>query len=284
MMNKILVNIGLPKTGTTFLAKKLSLYTRYSLSSVKEPNFFLKAAAFDTGDKILRQVLAPGRYTDGDVWYKKLYGNKDESNNDLTWVDMSTQYWLDMVQVVDNIKKSGYAAEYILIDREPMDQVTSYIAHLRRGYIPDIALKDIFINSEPFLRYITDMFTWPKRYPHIIRQCGIEDRTQIINFKELISDEPLPFIIDTDEVTQTGNNKIRDVPENAMSYSKYPQLSNMMFSSAVRKIGRVLPPSVRSEMLNWRKKLQNKILVKGKSKHYNEDYVELLARFSKYVK
>lgn len=259
-MRKLYLSLSLPKTGTTYLGSLLSQLDCYELPSIKEPSFFFTIE--ETESKLLRSVLSPGNFSRGYSWYEGLF------SGNCNVADMSTQYWLRAEEVLQ-CASDRYQPTFIVIKREPLSQLVSYVAHLRRGHIPDISLRELIEADVEFAAYLDKMKRWNEEFDRL-KEVYKNFEFIELSFDELIVD-PLSIIRSV-----VGNGvdiwQIRnDAEKNSKSYPAFPLLNKLLFSGWVRAIGRMMPNIVYAKLVAFRKKLIKKNLKVGKGRYHEED-------------
>ena len=261
-MKKLLVNLGLPKTGTTYLGSILEKSNVISVSKIKEPTYFCKGDSF--GYSLKDKVLVKGNLNRGINWYKSLF---DESC--LLFVDQSTQYWLHSAAVEVSAAEKFEVYPYVIC-RNSFDQIQSYIAHLRRGYLPEVTLENICNEDIAFKEYLTTMFEFSK-----INELkrGLLDGILYIDFKLLITrpDEVLEGIENYigERVSFAVDQK--EVSKNERGYPRFFWINAFITSKFVRAIGALLPSVIYNFLIPFRKKIIRINLKAGNSKWATTD-------------
>lgn len=263
-MRKLIVSLSLPKTGTTFLLSLLSQLACCSSPAIKEPSFFFTRE--DSESSLLNAILSPGNYLRGYDWYDGLFA----SNGQSIAIDLSTQYWLRGDEV---IKRSleNYQPLFVVIKREPVAQLVSYVSHLRRGHIPDLPLSRLVSDDADFAQYLERMKTWNHDFD------TMKARYPDLSFTELPFDE---LVLDPRSAIVSligSNNAVEqldyEVRKNRMGYPVFPFLNRLLFSGGIRKFGRMMPDAIYTNLVGVRKSLVRKNLQDGKGKYHEADKI-----------
>lgn len=260
---KILISLSLPKTGTTYLEALLLQLRNVSLPKIKEPSYFFSAAGNESS--VLTSLLSPGNYSRGKAWYRELF--RDHAGADLL-VDLSTQYWLHPDQVIENALKE-YEPTFILIKRSRVDQLISYISHMRRGHIGDDAIGDLYGRDVQLARYLDRMANWSmdflfikKKYPDIkFIEISFDD---LIENPRAILREIVPGLEDAGAINL-------NVSKNPKSHPRLVILNRIVFSNTMRSIGRIFPQRLYSHLISLRKKIVGINLRTGEGKCFDDD-------------
>lgn len=267
---KLLISLSLPKTGTTFLSGLLEKTDFCSVSDIKEPTFFgVKGCG---GGATLKKIVANGNLDKGVEWYKALFDNRNGVN---VLADMSTQYWMCPDAVVDQAMTAEVGEPvFINIRREPKDQLISYIAHLRRGYISSKGLDSLTSLDASFLDYLIKMSRWTDTYT-CLKNKYPDAQFVDINFSELIK-EPERVLDDLfiqmgADIKACSYRDLESAHRNKMSAPLVGWLNRLVFSEPVRTIGRKMPASIYTRLIRLRKALVKANLKEGSGEYYDED-------------
>lgn len=118
----IIVAAGMPRAGSTWLYRNLSLHPYANVSKLKEINYFSI------------------NYDRGIDWFESLYHDKSQNH---ARFDISPFYFLEP-HLVNNIKKSGLNVKIIIILREPNSWIKSLYYQI----------KSYTLNMPPFAEFI----------------------------------------------------------------------------------------------------------------------------------
>lgn len=268
--SKLLISLSLPKTGTTYLSGLLEKMDFCSVANIKEPTFFGERGY--RGGGTLKKVVANGNLDKGIEWYKAVF---DRSEGAKVLVDMSTQYWMCPEAVIDQAVVAGVGEPvFINIRREPQEQLISYLAHLRRGYIPSRGLESLSELDSSFLDYLIKMSKWTETYSGLQRKYPSVQFVEV-DFTELVK-EPERVLGDIlkeigVEIKTCSNLGLESADRNKMSAPLIGWLNHLVFSEPVRNIGRKMPSSIYTRLIKLRKALVKANLKEGRSEHYEED-------------
>lgn len=245
-----LVSLSLPKTGTTFLGSLLEDADGFVQSSIKEPSYFFNQPMRD-GD-VLRRCLVPGNAHRGREWYDSLYG---KTTRDVR-VDLSTQYWLHLDAVIANTRPLN--PRFVVIERNPVEQLKSYLGHLRRGYIPREELTRLTRLDSSFLNYLDSMAEYGHHCRSILSKHGVT--AEFLNFEQFVAkpNETLKEHLGI-TVAQTATSK----DKNERAYPRYSLLNDALFSNRIRQLGRRLPESAYGPLVRLRKRVAKANLQQG---------------------
>lgn len=280
-MNKLLINIGLPKTGTTYLGSLFKKFEFVSVSSVKEPSFFIKRGVAKSS--IVKKIIVRGNRQRGNDWYRSLY---DQSCPIL--VDQSTQYWIDSESVIDAASEN-YDVYPFIICRSPMAQIKSYVAHLRRGYLPNKSLKDICRSDQEFKDYLVAMYDFSNACD---RKRGVIEGVLYLDFDMLVSSPSKIYELIS---SYTGADlrmvsfEHLDPPtdsasKNERGHPRYFFLNAVLTSSFAKRIGALTPSFLYGSLIRIRKQLIRTNLKPGDSQWAHEDFEYLQALLGHEVK
>jgi hypothetical protein len=277
-VNKLLANIGLPKTGTTYLGSVLKKSVGVSVSRVKEPSFFIKREHYDY--PIIKKVMVKGNLERGHKWYISLF---DETRSLL--VDQSTQYWLNQKNVIDAASDKYEFYPYVIC-RNPIAQIKSYVAHLRRGYLPNRSLEEICQSDPEFKKYLISMYDFSKRSES---KRGVIDGILYLDFDLLVSEASeicalISSYTGTDiRVTSSGDlvAKSDRTVKNERGYPKSFAINAFVTSSFVKRVGALTPSFIYSTLIAFRKWLIRFNLRPGNSQWAQADfeYLQVLLSF-----
>jgi len=252
MKPKLIVNYGLPKTGTSFLGEifKQDKHSSISVSKVKEPTFNEYDFRFGRST-ITDNIIVNGNFHLGKEWYINLFDDRN------VLLDLSTQYW------INDIKLDGdLTIQKFLIRRDPFEQIISYISHLRRGYIPRKSLKSIIDSDRFFSKYLREMYeygchTYSSEFPNTnIKVFDFE--TLIKSPYEFSSNFSTFFDFDFDCMLNLNVHK------NSKSLPKNFYLNSLLMSRSVNSfIKDLVPKSMLTYLINFRKWLINSNLKYG---------------------
>jgi len=268
--SKLLISLSLPKTGTTYLSGLLEKMDFCSVGDIKEPTFF--GARDYRGGAILKKVVANGNLDKGIEWYKAIF---DRGEGVSVLVDMSTQYWMCPEAVIDQAIVSGVGEPvFINIRRKPQAQLISYLAHLRRGYIPAKGLESLSTMDSSFLDYLMKMGRWTETYSELQKKYPDIQFIEV-DFTELVKN---PQSVLGDILKEMGSEiktcsylGLESADRNKMSAPLIGWLNHLVFSESVRNIGRKMPSSIYTRLIKLRKALVKVNLKEGRSEHYEDD-------------
>jgi len=267
---KIYISLSLPKTGTTYLENLLSQFKGFLSPSIKEPSFFFQGNP--AVGSIIKKVLVKGNFNKGYEWYLSLFPQR----KDATLLDMSTQYWLYPEEVISEASKN-YSPVFLYIKRDPLEQIISYVTHLRRGYIPDRSLEKLCAEDPIYFEYLQQMYLYQSKWE------SLANKYQEFSFIEVdfeilktLPEKVLRSFID-DEAQLLSLNY--DVEKNPKSTPMWKMLNRILFSGVVRKLGRALPNVLYDFLINLRKSVVKKNLRKGEGSLYNEDVAFIKSHF-----
>ncbi|MDX2471416.1 MAG: sulfotransferase [SAR324 cluster bacterium] len=268
--SKLLISLSLPKTGTTYLSGLLEKMDFCSVGDIKEPTFFGKRVY--TGGVTLKKVVANGNLDKGIEWYKAIF---DRGEGISVLVDMSTQYWMCPEAVIDQAVVAGVGEPvFINIRREPQAQLISYLAHLRRGYIPPKGLALLSTLDSSFLDYLMKMSRWTETYSDLQKKYPNVQFVEV-DFSELVK-EPESVLGDIlgeigVEIKTCSYLGLEHADRNKMSAPLIGWLNHLVFSESLRNVGRKMPSSIYTRLIKLRKALVKANLKEGRSKYYDED-------------
>lgn len=268
-VNKLLINIGLPKTGTTYLGSLLKNFEMASVSSVKEPSFFIKRGLAESS--IVKKILVLGNRHRGDAWYKTLY---DQTCPIL--VDQSTQYWIETKSVI-RAASENYDVYPFMICRNPMAQIKSYVAHLRRGYLPNKPLKEICSSDQEFKGYLVAMYDFSKACES---KRGVIEGVLYLDFDMLVNSsskicELISSYTGTDlRVTSSGrlDPPTDGASKNERGHPRFFFLNAFLTNSFVKRVGALTPSFLYGSLVRIRKRLIRTNLKPGNSQWAHEDF------------
>lgn len=241
-MNVILVNVGLPKTGTSFLGNILKQSDGLSVSTIKEPTYLVERSNKNK-NKIMRRVLADGNSHRPLSWYLELFDQQKRIG-----VDLSTQYWMRKEELTD-VKVDQ---KRFIIYRDPKDQIISYYKHLRRGYLPEKPLADIVRCNPEFGMYMKSMYEFG------VLSGSIEDEDiKVFEFSSLVNDPEAFFKSFTEWAgIEKNSQKIRfDVEQNVAGTPRNKFFNNLLMSEYLKKIKFIIPECFYNRAVLIRKKL-----------------------------
>ncbi len=266
------IHVGLPKSGTSFMEGLLNQVENVSTGKLKEPTYVDLSNSDYDNSTYLNNVIASGNHSKGIDWYKDTFSNKS-----ITF-DLSTQYWINTPTInLENINIIKFA-----IYRDPIDQIKSYIGHLRRGYLPDLPLDVLFENDSDFKRYIVDMYKYGKSLQYENNRNDI----LIINFEDLITNPQL--VIDKLIMSYEPEYKSKplnlNVNKNKKGTPKIKILNKFIMNRNYNNfIKRLIPNIFYSSLINLRKLIINSNLDTnhindGKFNKRDDETLELLFR------
>lgn len=262
MKRDFIVSLSLPKTGTTYLAGLLSQLDGCELPTIKEPSFFFSMT--QPKSKLLSSFLSPGNLSRGERWYEGLF----PVGNEIICIDMSTQYWLYVEEILRQAHDL-YKPVFLVIKRDPLDQLVSYVAHLRRGHIPDVSLRQLVEEDEEFANYLQRMKGWNEEFDRA-QACWPNLRFVELSFDALVNNPREAVVTIMGE--NDGIDQISfDIERNPKSYPAFPLLNKLVFSGWARRTGRLLPGFFYSSLVAARKALVKKNLKSGKGPFHEED-------------
>lgn len=234
---------------------------------MKEPSFFF-AAEPPTGP-VLRKCVVLGNHNRGSGWYDGLF----DSRNGIR-TDFSTQYWLHLDQVVE--RSSHLSVRFVVIDRNPVEQIVSYVTHLRRGYIPDRSISQLVEEDPSFLAYLDSMVEFARGYAAL--QERLASKLTVLDFQSLIAD---PSTHISDRLGIGIDSGANEGPVNPSSYPRLGKVNNLLFSEPVRRVGRRMPQSLYSRLINLRKMAVSLNLTSGEGTQATSDRKFLEERYGR---
>jgi len=243
-----------------------------SVPRIKEPNFFFVGRKHDS--PVLTTLLSLGNFSRDLEWYKDLY---QFHGPDCLLVDFSTQYWLYPEQTIENARKA-FDPRFIVLKRPRIEQLISYISHLRRGHIKCDRISSLYKSDAGFSKYLDRMSHWNDEYEKI-RTKFPDEHFLDVSFEELISN-PTPIIQKIFPGVAIENELTGKVQKNPKSYPRFELFNKIVFSNMARKIGRVLPQFMYSGLIRLRKASVKMNLKKGHGKHFDDDRNFIIKTYS----
>ncbi len=234
-----------------------------ALPAIKEPSYFFSAENCDSD--ILESLLSNGNYFRGEVWFKGLFPDCKQSS---VMADLSTQYWLYPEQVIENVLEK-YRPKFIFIKRPRIDQLISYVSHMRRGHIGGKSIGDICVSDKAFFGYLERMANWNDDLQGVRKSFPDVDFIES-TFETLVS-RPLEVLGSVVPDLEEADKIKLDVHKNPASYPRLELLNRLLFSNSVRKAGRLLPQKFYSLLINCRKRFVRLNLKEGESRHFDAD-------------
>jgi len=267
--NKLLVNFGLPKTGTTYLGNILKTSHKISVSKVKEPRFFINKKP--NANSINKKIILEGNYNRGHEWYLSLFDNSSS-----LFVDQSTLYWLNSKSFEECISDRYELYPYIIC-RNPFEQIKSYIAHLRRGYLPNRPLNEICKSDPEFKKYIVSIYDFSKTTE---KHRGVIDGVLYLDFDLLITDTQQIIDLISNytmvdiQVKPSVNlaTKDKQISENKRGHPKFYIVNSILTSVFAKKIGALIPSFMYVPLITLRKRLIRFNLKSGDSQWAVSDF------------
>ena len=251
----LLLSFSLPKTATTLLYDASIMASSendsISVSSIKEPSFFIENSDFISSSRILKKIVVSGNHFRGKNWFLKLY-----NQNSTIYFDYSTQYWLNPEKVITRAR-SLFPNQKIVafaIQREPQQQLNSYISHLRRGYVDLGSLAESYKRDPDFASYLRKMYNWH----YYDKKTFFENlNTEYHEFSfERVIDNPFEVLSELTDLDLPCFD-ISDLPKaNPKSVPMIPYLNNLLFSNRLASFfKRRLPSALYTFLVVFRKSI-----------------------------
>lgn len=242
-MKEVFINVGLPKTGTSFLYNYVKLLSNHcellSVSDIKEPTYWSNNSEHR---RKIGKIIASGNYKKSLSWYLNLF-NADSAYG----FDFSTQYWIDLKQI-NEINERNLGIKKFAIRRAPDEQIKSYLSHLCRGYFSVSELREKVFSDDHFLAYLRKMYYF---------DYSLLKDTVIIDFDNL-KREPRKALeeICVDCVT-LPEIKLEEssIGRNQAIKPKYKFINRILFTGAWSHFKRFLPNGLYKTLIKTRKRI-----------------------------
>lgn len=249
-MTCLIVNISPPKCGTTTLFHALARCEGTAAPSIKEPRYFSRGISGDWAG--LPDALLPkGNFTHGREWYDSLFPPHADN---LIRLDFTTFYALlpDAPRLIHEYDED---ALLVFILRDPVARfVSNYYQYAKMGiFMPP--LSEVASGTEPvgrLLRSLSDYEATYKRYRQVFERANflVLSLDDFARHPEVVV-EKVRDASGLDDFTYS----VKSDTKNKAGVPRFGTLQSAIFSDPVRRVGRLLPPSLKTPMLRARKRI-----------------------------
>jgi hypothetical protein len=249
-VSNIIVNISPPKSGTTSLYHALARLPEIAPPQIKEPRFFAGEET-DIYKEIPLALRVVGNYRQGILWYEKLF-----SADELTHykIDFTTYYavtretpWL--------IKRHYPNAAFVFILRDPVKRFISHYFHYAKiGYrMPP--LREVIETESDFSSFLFSFSRYTETYDRYATEFGPESIC-LLNFDDL-SRKPASIEKRVSTFFDLPNFVYRptDKEKNKAGVPRMRVFQNFIFSDRLKRLTGVVPPGLKTRLLQVRKRI-----------------------------